>query len=179
VWLVAVSIVALAAVAALVVVLVNRGDDPRAVASSSTALPDATFDESTVPFTFTYPGRFAPGNVTSGILWVVGISPLDILDVRRVDDREYSAEGLAQVYGATLRKQAGVRVQSQHDRTVGTASAVVFEITSKADSVTRHSRLVYFSHAGSTWQLECQSQQQNRSVIDAACDQMLNTLTLR
>jgi hypothetical protein len=178
-WLAAVAFFVAAVVVTVVVLVLHPSNHLGAAEAPSTRLPQATFAQPTVPFTFTYPGRFALGNVTRGILWVAGISPLDVLDVRRVDGREYSTEGLSQVYGATLRRQAGVRVQDESTRTVDDAGAVLFDVTTTAGSVALHSRLVYFSHGGSTWQLECQSQQQNRASIDAACTQALDTLSLR
>ena len=175
-----VVVVALLTGAAATAFFLTRDDDPdprQPSSSGSASLRDATFSQAGVPFTFSFPGRFAPGEPQAGILWVAGISPVDIIDVRRVDGREYSSQGMSQVYGATLRGQTDVSVRDEATRTVDDADAVVFTVTTRA-TVPLRSKLIYFAHAGSTWQLECQSQAENRTEVDAACELMLDTLSL-
>ncbi len=158
-----------------------RGDDSSAGAAGatstnqSTTLPDNNFKVAGVPFTFSYPGKFAPGKETTGFVWIAGISPVDILDLRRVDDREYSAQGMNQVMGDKLNGQQGVKVLGSGTDSAGGKKVVTFTVQSGTTTPLR-SKLVYFSAGGSSWQLECQSQSVNRAAIEAACAQALATL---
>jgi hypothetical protein len=171
-WLAGAIALLLAAAAVVYVVLLrdDSDDSPEAGATRVSA-----FAQEGIPFTFTYPVRFAPGTPSAQILWVAGISPVDIIDVRRVGQREYSAQGAASVYGTTLRSQAGVTVVDEKVERADGRDAKVYVITTSAATPLR-SQLFYVAAGGSEWQLECQSQQTNRAELDAACRQMITTL---
>lgn len=176
------SLVAVLAVLLLVAVVVaawlaldDDDDAGSAAGAGQETLGAQLFAQDDVPFTFDYPGSFATTEAPSGVLWVAGISPLDVIDVRRVADREFSAQGMTEAYGATLAAQKGIAVNGSSTRTTELGEAVVFDITSKSTDTT--SQLVYLARAGSTWQIGCQSTAENKATIDAACEQLLRTLS--
>ncbi|MCW2754221.1 MAG: hypothetical protein JWQ32_1632 [Marmoricola sp.] len=136
-----------------------------------------TFKVTGVPFTFKYPGTFSQAKTPTGFIWIAGISPVDILDVRRVDGRAYSPEGLKTVFGTRLRAQSGVKIIGTSTDLVGTLNTVSYTVTS-GTTTPLQSKLVYFSTGGSTWQFECQSQALNRAAIDIGCAQALATFTV-
>lgn len=137
-----------------------------------------TFQVTGVPFTFQYPGTFAQAAAQSGFVWIAGISPVDILDLKRVDKRAYSVQGLTTVFGSRLSTQPGVKVVGSGKDEMGGLKTVTYTVDSGTSPRLR-SKLVYFSTAGATWQLECQSQAQNRAAIDVGCAQALATFTTR
>lgn len=154
---------------------IDGDDEPGAdgTTAPSSATDASTFEQDGVPFTFDYPSSFATSEPPEGVLWVAGISPLDVIDVRRVSDREFSAQGMTEVYGTTLGEQEGLEVVGTETRTTGVGEVVVFDVTSATGT---SSQLVYLAQAGSTWQLGCQSQADNAAAINDACALMLDTL---
>lgn len=161
---------------------------PGAGAATGTTTDPAAEEEATgpqrfqvdgVPFTFDYPAEFAETQPGEGVAWIAGISPVDVVDVRRVDDLTYSASGLAEVFGALLRERSDLSVTGQEETEVAGAPAVSFTVQQDVEGGPLQSRLVYFTAGEDTWQLGCQSGEDNRAVIDAACDDVVGSLTVR
>jgi hypothetical protein len=156
-----------------------RGDEdnPKAKSTSnptSTPLAAQKFQMSGVPFTFEYPGTFAKGKAATGFIWIAGISPVDIIDIRRVADREYSASGLDTAMGETLRRQKGVTITGRGTDTLDGVKVVTYSVVS-GTTTPLSSKLIFLSREGSTWQIECQSQATNKAVIESACAQVQAT----
>jgi hypothetical protein len=172
----------LVAVAAARVWLGLRDDLSSAADASSqeraSSAEPVLFRRPDIPFTFEYPAYFAPADPPSGILWVAGISPVDIVDVRRVAEREFSTQGMTTVYGATLRQQEGVEILGSETRATNAGVVVIFEVGT-GSTVPLRSQLIYVALAGSIWQLECQSQAGHQREIEDACELMLHTLAPR
>lgn len=156
----------------------GESSDTPGATGTPTATPTTAqiFALAGVPFTFQYPATFAQGDAATGFVWIAGVSPVDILDIRRVGEREYSTSGLTTLMTATLRAQKGVKVVGSGTDTVGGQKVVTFTVQS-GTTTPLQSKLVFFSRAGSTWQFECQSQASNRATIEAGCAQALATLT--
>jgi hypothetical protein len=151
--------------------------------SSSTS--DATLKEqdlkvNTIPFSFKYPGNFASAPNPPGVLWLAGISPVDIMSVRYVAPREYKDQGkLAADMKTGIEKPGTMAIANQSAGTAGGKPTVIYTVTSNAAGTPIQSRLIFFSASGKTWQVECQSQQSGREFIDAACDRAMETLTFQ
>lgn len=177
--------VVLALAAVLVVALVGgaiywfgiRDTSSKPKAVKTTTPTSQTFRVTGVPFTFSYPNTFAQAATPTGFIWIAGISPVDILDLRRVDTRPYSTQGLTTVMGDKLKAQKGVKIVGTSTEEVGGLQAVTYTVTS-GTTTPLQSKLVFFSTGGATWQFECQSQSKNRAAIDLGCAQALATFTL-
>lgn len=178
--LVAAAAVVLVLVAGVVFWFVVRDSDDASgtppTSKTNTTSEALLFELPGVPFTFQYPGNFAQGKAAAGFIWIAGISPVDIIDIRRVADREYAADGLGRVMRETLESQDGVTIIGNGTELVGGQPVVTYLVQS-GTTTPLESKLVFFSRAGSTWQLECQSQAANRVAITTACTQVLSTLT--
>lgn len=160
---------------------VNRDDDNDAEPgdkASNTPLTEQTFEVSGVPFTFQYPGNFAPAEAPEDIIWVAGISPVDIIDVKRISDKEIGPVKLKSLVRSTLEDSAGVTISAQGTAKAGTTDLVTFVVDNAASGTSLRSDLYYFVADGSTWQLECQSQADNRATIDSACSRAIDTLSV-
>ena len=155
----------------------DSGDDPGA-GSGATELAEQTFAVDGVPFTFAFPGDFAPAQAPEGIIWVAGISPVDILDVKRIADEELGPVRLKQTVRQTLRETTGVTISGEGTAQAGSTSLVSFTIDNTGSGTPLRSVLYYFAAGGSTWQLECQSQADNQAAIDAACARAVQTLSV-
>lgn len=164
--------------AAVVWAVFFRDSDSSKSNSKGTSTPTTlqTFRVTGVPFTFKYPANFAQVQAPAGFIWIAGVSPVDILDVRKVDSRVYSSEGLKTVFGTKLKGQSGVHIVGTGTDVAGGLKTVTYTVTS-GTTTPLTSKLIYFSTGGASWQLECQSQAKNRAAIDVACAQALATFT--
>lgn len=176
---VAAAIVVIALVVGLVYWFVIRDDegDPKATAVTAPPATAQTFELEGVPFTFQYPANFAKVQAPEGFLWIAGISPVDILDLRRIDSQEFSARSLPGLMSTRLKAQEGITIVGSGQDKVAGLDVATFTVDSGTTTPLR-SKLVYFSTGGSTWQLECQSQESNRAEIEIACAQALSTFSL-
>lgn len=159
----------------------SRDDDTKDDASdkaSNTPLAEQTFEVSGVPFTFAYPGNFAPAEAPQDIIWVAGISPVDIIDVKRISDKEIGPVKLKSLVRSTLEDTAGVTISAEGTAKAGTTDLVTFVVDNTASGTPLRSDLYYFVADGSTWQFECQSQADNRATIDSACSRAIDTLNV-
>lgn len=163
--------------------LAVRDDDKDASPQSNptnATLHAQTLKVATIPFSFEYPGNFASAPNPPGVLWLAGISPVDLMSVRYVASREYKDQGkLTSDMRRGIEKPGTMQIASQTTGTAGGKPTVNFTVTTTAAGKPLQSRLIFFSDAGKTWQLECQSQQSGRDFIDAACNRALETLTFR
>lgn len=160
---------------------VNRDDDKNdepGDKASNTPLAEQTFAVSGVPFTFVYPGNFAPAEAPQDIIWVAGISPVDIIDVKRISDKEIGPVKLKSLVRSTLEDTAGVTISAEGTAKAGTTDLVTFVVDNTASGTPLRSDLYYFVADGSTWQFECQSQADNRATIDSACSRAIDTLSI-
>jgi hypothetical protein len=158
----------------------SAADKSPSAGTSDTTLEEQTLDVGTIPFSFEYPGNFASAPNPPGVLWLAGISPVDIMSVRYVASREYKdQQKLASDMKAGIEKPGTMAIANQTTGTAGGKPAMVFTVTSNAGGTPIQSRLTFFSASGKTWQVECQSQQSGREFIDAACDRAMETLTFR
>lgn len=150
-------------------------DDDKA-GDENTTLSPQTFNYTNVPFTFVFPGNFA--NVDpppQGFLWMSGIGPYDIIDVKRLSNDERSvAEARASVKNS-LQARPGLRITGEGTETFDNVRMARFAVDTDVEGQTLKSTLYYFSLGGSSWQLECQSTAANRAAMDAACVQAMST----
>lgn len=174
---IAAIVIVLALIAGLVYWFAVRDDEEKTTTPGTKVATVQTFAMNGVPFTFEYPANFAKVQAPEGFLWIAGISPVDILDLRRVDSKEFSARSLPGLMGARLKAQPGLTVVGSGTEKIGGLDVATFTVDSGTTTQLR-SKLVYFSAGGSTWQLECQSQESNRAAIEVACAQALATFTL-
>lgn len=171
---VAAVVVVFALVLGLVYWFAIRDDEKESTTPGTKTPTVQTFKLSGVPFTFQYPANFAKVQAPEGFIWIAGISPVDILDLRRTDAKEFSARSLPGLMSARLKAQEGVTIVGSGQEKVAGLDVATFTVESGTTTPLR-SKLIYFSSGGSTWQLECQSQESNRAAIDVACAQALST----
>lgn len=155
-------------------------DDSDGKTNESRDLPTQTFAVDGVPFTFQYPGNFAEAEPSSpGILWVAGVSPVDLIDVKRILSRSQTVPEIRRTVTDSLNKRSDVKVTGVGTERFGDLRMLRFTADSTASGTELRSQLYYFSMSDAVWQLECQSQASARAEIDAACAGMLNSLAER
>lgn len=154
-----------------------RGKDDKPSTAKPTAQPTAqTLHVPGVPFTFEYPTNFATAPLPPGVLWLAGVSPSDLIDVRRVAGQAYGPEALSKSMRRALEKQKTLTIQAQEAGKVAGKDMVKFTVVSGSGATELQSQLIFFSTPGATWQLECQSQPSGRDYINNACARALQTL---
>jgi len=156
---------------------VRDDDEPRKQPPPAVADQTQTFqlELEGLPFTFDYPKDFAQATPPEGVLWIAGISPNDVIDVRKIEELEFSTQGLKKVIGPRLRGRDDLTVTASGVEPVGDFEALVFSVTTES-STPLSSTLVFFSTGGATWQLECQSQATNQAAMEAACAGAMDSL---
>lgn len=131
-----------------------------------------------VPFTFDYPGHFAAAeSLPTGYLAILGIDPINFIDVRRTADVELTDEQITGDIGAALESST-TDVLGTATRTTGTLTIVSFDVADTSGEAPTTSRLNFFRAGGRTWELGCQWNAAGADVIDDACDRMLETLAV-
>jgi hypothetical protein len=131
-----------------------------------------------VPFTFEYPGDFAPAaTLPTGYLAILGIDPINFIDVRRTADSEMTDEQITGDIAAALDTDT-THVVGTSTQTVGDITVFSFDVDDTSGTEPTTSRLNFFRASGQTWELGCQWNAAGESAIDDACDHMLETLTV-
>ena len=145
----------------------------------TTPLPETvTFELAEVPFTFDYPGSFAAADtLPTGYLAILGIDPINFIDVRLTADEELTDDDIVDEIGAALETDT-TDVLGQSTRTVDGVVIISFEVADHSAEETTNSRLHFVRAGGRTWELGCQSNDAGADVIDDACDQVLETFAL-
>ena len=174
-----VAVVVVAVLAGLFYVFVIRDHNksngsPSAV---NTSIP-GTFNYTNVPFTFSYPGNFALVNPPpTGFLWIGGIGPYDIIDVKRLSNSERSLDATRNAVKQSLQVQPNVKITGSGTDRIGSSSfeVVRFNVDSSVAGQTLHSKLYYFSHGGASWQLECQATAAGTAQMTSACNLALSS----
>ncbi len=176
-----VVLVVVALVAAAVYWFVIRDDDSAdGDDGSSQTLKPQTFSMDDVPFTFEYPGNFAEAEPSAaGIVWVAGVSPVDILNVKRIANESSSLSQIKQSVTDTLSRRSEIEVTGVGTEQTGDIKMLRFTANSTASGQQLRSQLYYFPMGDAVWQLECQSRDTARAEIAGACAGMLETLTER
>lgn len=178
-------------VAALVVGTVllfsgSDGDDKNDTSTETTLAGDAPIEPlapqqlslTGVPFTFEYPGEFAPAETLPiGYLAILGIDPINFIDVRLTAETELTDDQITGQIGTAL-DTATTDVIGTSTRTVGDLTVFSFDVTDDSGAEPTSSRLNFFRAAGQTWELGCQWNTAGETTIDDACDHMLDTLTV-
>ncbi len=153
-------------------------DDSDEERSASAKQPTVqTFSEEGVPFTFEYPANFAESEGPAGFVWIAGVGPYDILDVKRIANVPRSIGRLKSSNREALSARPDVKIVGEGTDKRAGVDMVRFEVTSMVDGLELRSQLYYFSLGGVTWQFECESQAK-RAEIDAACTQALSTFAV-
>lgn len=172
------GIVVLATILALVYVFVIRDDkDDKGSTSSNQVRTEQTFTADRVPFTFQYPGNFAPAPTPEGFIWIAGIGKFDVIDVKRLANKERSIAETRTEIRQTLEARPGLTIRGDGTETLDDLKAVRFTVDSAVDGQALRSTLYYFSIGGASFQVECQSTVAGRDEIDAACAKMVNTFS--
>ena len=131
-----------------------------------------------VPFTFEFPGSFAAADaLPTGYLAILGVDPINFIDVRLTAEQELSDETIADEIGSALETDT-VDVLGQATRQAGGTTIISFEVVDNSGAEPTNSRLNFFRAGGSTWELGCQSNAAGEQLIDDACDRMLETLSI-
>jgi hypothetical protein len=184
-WVLLAVLVAALGGAAVATVLDDDDDGPGESAvqlnGTSTTLDDAPQQfEGDTPFTFEYPATFAAvpeDALPAGYIAILGIDPVNFIDVRLTANEELSDEAIVNDIGGALTAP-GVEVT---DTTTSTADGVTFTVFTVVDTTSgtsTESRLHFFRADGRTWELACQMDEAGRDVVSAACDEMLRTFEL-
>ncbi len=158
----------------LVAVRAIGGDD-----GSSGTPPEGSqpFSHGEVPFTFEYPDTFAatpPEELPAGFLAVLGIGPVSFIDVRLTDNGERSDDDIIRNVLPRLHTPNTLVVETGTIQLDGDSGVTAVVTDSTGEELTL-SRLTFFRAGGRTWELGCQSRQEDQEVMDAACTQMLAT----
>ncbi len=129
-----------------------------------------------VPFTFAYPEEFVAvdaDRLPAGFLAVVGLDPLDYIDVRLTEVEELTDEEIAERLRASLPQGQQI-VREGRAASEGGARFVTFEVREAVEAVT-YGRLSFVRVDGQTWEIGCQYQESKRADIEAACDTAVRT----
>jgi hypothetical protein len=169
--------VVLVIVAALIYWFAIRDDGSKTASSTQTPRGDQTFVVPRVPFTFKYPGNFALAPTPSGFLWIAGVGPYDILDVKRLANSERSLKAARSETQAALQVRPGLTILGDGTETLGATKAVRFTVNTVVNGQTLRSTLYYFSLHRASWQVECQSTTKGQAAIEAACAKMADTFS--
>ncbi len=145
--------------------------------SSNGPLAAKTFNQAGLPFTFQYPGNFAETTGPAGFVWIAGVGPYDILDLKRLANVPTAMGRLRSDNRKALSQRAGLKIISEGSDQRAGIDMVKFVVTSTVNGLPLNSDLYFFNAGGVTWQFECESQAQ-AVVIDAACAQALSTFTV-
>lgn len=171
---------AFALVVGLVYWFVIRDDEKD---DASTTTPPAntatfkTFSRPDVPFTFQYPANFAENEGPAGFVWIAGVGPYDILNVKRIANEPRPVDRLRKDSRDSLSARPDLKILGEGTDTRDGVNMVRFDVETIVDGKTLRSALYYFTAAQVTWQFECGSESE-RAVIDAACAQALGTFAL-
>lgn len=170
------AVVVIATVVAALYWFVIRDDE-----SSGASGPrgDQTFQVEQVPFTFKYPGNFALAPIPEGFVWIAGVGPYDILDVKRIANKEQSLKATRDEIRSSLAVRPDLTIIGDGTDTVGLTKVVRFSVDTAVSGQKLRSNLYYFSMGGASWQLECQSTEAGRAEIDAACSKMRDSFSVR
>lgn len=136
-----------------------------------------TFQQAGLPFTFQYPGNFAETTGPAGFVWIAGVGPYDVLDLKRLANTPTSITRLRTDNRKLLSSRPNVKILSEGSDQRAGIDMVKFDVASTVNTLTLNSTLYFFSAGGVTWQFECESQA-NAATIDAACAQALSTFTV-
>ena len=153
--------------------------DTTATTGLQEELPETiAFELADVPFTFDYPGNFAAAEtLPTGYLAILGVDPINFIDVRLTAEEELSDEAITDEIGPALETDT-TDVLGQSSRTVNGVSIISFEVVDNSGAEPTTSRLNFVRAGGRTWELGCQSNAAGADLIDDACDQMLDTFAL-
>jgi hypothetical protein len=181
-------LLAVGAVALLALVGACSDDDDSGGSGDSDNGDDVTagdpgtleFQLTDVPFTFDYPANFAPvepDKLPTGYFAIIGIDPINFIDVRLTATEELSDERIRDEIGGALDTDTtDVLEESTTER--GDVTFITFEVSDTAQAEPTISRLNFVRAGGQTWELGCQSDLGGHDVIDEACDQMLDTFEI-
>lgn len=127
-------------------------------------------------FTFEYPGNFSvkTGTEAEGFVWIAGIGVYDVLNVKRVANVPTSVFRIKRDARLALSNTPGVTIVGEGTEKHGGVQMVRFDLDSKVDKLTLHSKIFQFTANKVTWQMECESQAHTPD-IDAACARALDT----
>lgn len=145
--------------------------------TSNGPLAAKTFQQAGLPFTFKYPGNFAETTGPAGFVWIAGIGPYDILDLKRLANVPTSTARLRTDNRKALSARPNVHIVSEGSDQRAGVDMVKFVVTSTVSGLALNSTLYYFNAGGVTWQFECESQSQP-AAIASACAQALSTFTI-
>lgn len=181
-WVAALVVFAVLAVAGYLVI--DDSDDTsdvvaRDVTETATELPAMlVFELADVPFTFGFPSTFAAAEaLPPGYLAILGVDPINFIDVRLTADEELTDEDITEVIGPSLATDT-TDVLGESSRVVDGETVISFEVVDNSGAEPTTSRLSFVRAGGRTWELGCQSDAAGADVIDDACDQMLATFTI-
>lgn len=173
---VAVIVVVVALVVGLVYWFAIR-EDEKEPGPDSPPTTAKTFARDGIPFTFEYPANFAENTGPEGFVWIAGVGPFDMLNVKRIANEPRTADRLRKDTRTSLSVRPDLKILGEGTDTRDGVTMVRFDVETIVDGKTLRSQLYYFTAAQVTWQFECESESQ-RAVIDAACVQALGTFAL-
>jgi hypothetical protein len=128
-----------------------------------------------VPFTFILPEEFRRRQVRGSFsrgsppLAVFALDPWNLVDVRRSAPRELELDAVAKQIGGSLRGLGFPNARGTREEHGG-RDYVVFGVTNRIGGRRTTSRLYFFTGAGATWEIECQSTADKAGRVEDACD---------
>ena len=146
--------------------------------TSNKPLPAQVYVAPGKSFSFEYPGNFSvkPGVEPEGFVWIAGVGPYDVLNVKRIANVPTPLGRLKSEARLALSNTPGVTIIGEGTETHAGIRMVRFDLDSKVKELTLHSKIFQFNANKVTWQLECESQA-HAADIDAACSRALETFT--
>src|SRR5690349_955333 len=164
----------LAALAASVALLAACGggdDEP----------PGTRVEPQSVPFTFIVPDSFRNRRVRprfsrgSKPLAVYALDPWNLVDVRRSAKRSIPLDQVADQIEASLKELGFPNAKARREEHGG-RDYVVFSVANNVSGRPTTSKVYFFSGAGGTWQIECQSTADKAGEVADACDGVVQSI---
>src|SRR5205085_10931832 len=113
-------------------------------------------------------------NGAEGFVWIGGIGVYDVLNVKRLANAPTPIARLKRDARLALSNTPDVTIVGEGTETHGGIQMVRFDVDSKVEKLTLHSKIFQFSANKVTWQMECESQA-HATEIDTACARALET----
>ncbi len=137
-------------------------------------------DVANVPFTFVVAEELVPveaEKLPPGFFAIVGLTPLDYVDVRLTAYEELDDDAIDARLRSTLTPSQEILGRDQFRADATTFST--WQVADHAGGANTLSRLNFVRIDGETWEIGCQSRVEYRREMDRACDQALQTFAPR
>ena len=157
---------------ALLVAACGGGDDTP---------PGTRVEPKGVPFTFIVPDDFRNRRVRprfsrgSKPLAVYALDPWNLVDVRKSADRAIALDDVATQIEGSLKELGFPKAKAKRE-SHGGRDYVVFTVANTIGGRPTTSTVYFFSGAGGTWEVECQSTTEHADRVNKACDGVVRSI---